>query len=167
MNKKIKILFTVSVVANVLLLSMAGGMAYRHMKTDSWHQVRKSLAPETKHIMGRVFQKNFKELKPVMQQAQARKKVLMKVLTAAKFDQVKFAREAKKLQKAQAKIRGAKILSMGELAAALPLEEREKLSVLFERSLSEGRGHRSKHGDRDKKRGGMRKSVKPVYQSEE
>lgn len=145
MNKKLKILFTVSVIFNVLLLGIHSGMAYKHVSDKPWHKVRESLAPETKHVMARQFQKNRSDMKPIISEARAQKKAVLRVLQAENFDQDKFEREVKKLQKLQGKVRGYKAQSVGELAAQLSLEERTKLSGFFSKVLSDrGRGGRHK-----------------------
>jgi len=146
MSKKIRILITVSIVLNVIFLGFAVGAVYRHMDNKPWRELRSELAPETKHLMARQFEKNHTELETVVKRAKSQKEKLIEMLTAENFDRARFEREAKRLHGYQSQIRERKLESLAELADQLPMTERDKLCGLFRHALHE----KPRHGGKPK-----------------
>lgn len=150
MSRTLKIFFTVSVVMNLLLLGVAGGMAYKEWSRHSWRGEVANLAPETRNAMARAFQKTHKDIRPIGEKARRLRKEMMNILSAETFDEKKFDAAVRDFEKIQEEMMDVKIAAMKELASDLPAAERkklaEKLSGFFDRSR--GRRHKYDHPKR-------------------
>lgn len=144
MNQRIKIIFTVSVLLNVVLIGLAAGYAYKSWAAHPWHKVKEQLEPETRHIVGRNFQGAFRDIRPLGDKARKVRAELIKILSADEFDEEAFEREAKKLQGLRGDMVDIKIETVKKLSRELGIDERVKLADRMVRMIGGGREMRVK-----------------------
>ncbi len=153
MSKKIKLIFTMSILFNVLLVgSMAGG-AY-HMKRhtgQSWHKLKADLAPDTRDLVHATFKGKKDEIKPMFKNMREKAKAFEDILAAEEFDAEAYAVAANELTDLSVQISQYRIKMFGSIAAQLPPEERAKIAKIVAAKIL-GRhggkrgGHKGKHG---------------------
>lgn len=156
MRKSMKILFTASVLLNVVLLGVGGGMAYKHWAEHPWQKLKRDLAPETRNVIARNFRATHKQIKPLAEQAHQGREKLMEIIQAEEFDGAAFDDAVSEMQENQEKVMDIKIDTMKKIAAELPAEERAKMAKKFvsaldrERKYYKNRDHKWKHPDAPK-----------------
>lgn len=128
MKTGIKIIFTVSLLLNVLLLGVVGGHVYAQWKDHPWQDVREELSPEARNHAARIFQSAFRKIREVGDEARKARGELVKILSAETFDAKAFDKEAAKLAEARAEITTLKIAATKEVAMALDAQERAKMA---------------------------------------
>ncbi len=126
--KKTRLVFTMSVILNVFLLSAAAATAYRHWADHPWHDLKKSLAPETRHLIARNFQKAHRETKDLGIKARRARKNLVEIMAAEEFDEAAFDTAVERLELVKDEIEDRKIQAIKDLFSDLSLEDREKLA---------------------------------------
>jgi len=146
MSKRMRILFTVSVIANVLLLGLLAGMAARNYYEHPWHKTRRELTPETRHLLARAFQHTHREIKPLIEEAHKTREVLVETIAADNFDDAKFKRLAKEMNDLQDEIGRKKADGMLDLIHDLSDEDRKKFSRHLAGALSRQKPPRSHKG---------------------
>lgn len=159
MSKKIRLLFTISVLLNVLLLGVSGGLVIKNSyHRPSWDKVKEGLSPETRNLMAREFQKAHRDMKPLGEEARKARKDVMNALSRKEFSESEFDTAMERLQKAQKNIMEKKIEATKALAAELPVGERKKLAEHF--SLTFGGKH--SRGGRDPEKHDYPRPQSPV-----
>ena len=148
MRKSMKTLFTISVLLNVVLLGVLGGIAYKHWANHPWQKVKSDLDPETRNVIARNFRSTHKEIKPLAQRAHEQRETLMEIFEAEEFDADAFDAAVAAMQENQEKVMDIKIDTMKRIAKELPPEERVKLARKFVSALE--RDHK-RHKSRDEK----------------
>ncbi|PCK00599.1 MAG: hypothetical protein COA45_02145 [Zetaproteobacteria bacterium] len=154
MNKKVKVIFTISLVTNILLLGMLGGQAYR-MKQDgrsSWGALREQLKPETATLMKQIFKDKKYEVFQIFKEVRQKKAALIDIFSAEVFDAAAYDVAAQDLQQLGMKISSHKLETFKELGAQLPQEERQKLAQKLVSSVLGKhwrKGKKGRHSPRD------------------
>lgn len=145
--KKTKVILTVSLLVNVLLMGTIGGMAYKMsegMRAD-FHAMRESLAPETRDLMKKTFMEKRKKIFAMKKEVRQRKNHLEEVMGAENFDPVVFDLAAKEFIDLNYKMSLDKIETTRELSEKLPQAEREKLAKFFVDVLTQDQHRGRKH----------------------
>lgn len=143
MSKKMKIIFTLSVILNVLLIGWAAGEAIHKFKGyDPVEKVARDMSPEGRHIVAKTMQNAFREGRDRMREMRSAKKEIKSILTAEEFDAQAFEAAAEKMHSMFAEMGKKRIEVTKELAAQLSREDRAKLADGF----SKGFHGRSKKG---------------------
>lgn len=138
MNRNLKLLFTVSVLMNVLLLGVSGGMVVkRHHGPHAWmEEAQKGMSPEARTLMAREFQEAHKQIGPLGQDARAARQDIVKALSSPEFSEAEFDAAIEALRKAQQGIMTEKMEATKRIAGELPQAERAKLAEHFAKSYS-------------------------------
>ena len=130
-KKKVKIVLTISLLLNVLLLSMLGGQAYRSEKREGrWHEWRESLAPETRDAMKSAFKGKKDDIKAIMDETREKMTALEEVIGAEEFDVDAYNRAAFSVQELGARVSMHRLSTFRDLLADLPQEERQKIAKM-------------------------------------
>ncbi len=152
MKKSVKIIFTLSIILNLLLLGIIGGHAYRiKNKPRAWDEVKQSLAPETNKVFKEAFKGKGKDIWRFSKDVKQRKQALKEVIVAEEFDSVAFDAAARDLLTLKEAFSDRKVKFMEGVLSQLPQEERVKLAdhmveKLFGKSLRK-KGGKHKHGE--------------------
>ncbi len=130
-----KIIFTVSVILNVLLLGAAGGLAYKHGSDKPYHAIHADMSPEGRNVVARAMQNAFRDGREVMQEARAIKKDIRAILTAPEFDAQAFDAKAEELHDIMSAMGHKRIDVTKDLAAQLSQEDRKVLAEKFSKGF--------------------------------
>ena len=162
MKKSVKTIFTLSIILNLLLLGTVGGHIYRHTtEPGSWHQIKETLAPETKKVMRETFKRS--EMFSMFREVRKKRSEIEKVLTAEEFDPAAYDIIAQEIQELNIRFSAKRLEHIKEVASKLPQEERKKLAKHAVSKLFGKSGHRKgKH----KKHDGMKQDVQRLLKSE-
>lgn len=151
MSRMLKIIFTLSLVINVLLMGIVGGFFYKRWQHMPSHDpaMREALDPETRHLMARHFRDHREDMKERIKAMHGVKDELMSIMAAEKFDRAAYDQVVEKLIAAQGERMALHARTIGEIAGDLPAVERQKLvGSLF--TMGERRPRRSKPRDEQK-----------------
>ena len=165
MSKKIKIVFTFSVLLNVLLLGVSAGYALKRYTYEPWSEMKETLAPETRELLRTTLKERLQEARPRIQAYREARSELEAVLTAKIFDEKAYALAAKRMIDLGGDISAHKMETIRTLASALPVEERRKMAQKFVRVLS-GKGPREHREHGDKFGAGLKSSGDHVLDTE-
>jgi uncharacterized membrane protein len=141
MSKNIKILFTVSILLNVLLLGLSGGMASGWMRWHEWNKgdwdsVKSNLSPETHSIMEREFQDMRRSMKELGRESREARENIASVLSQPDYSEAALDDALQRLEAAQRNIMDHKIAATKKLVAEVSVEDRRKMAEHLSRSLS-------------------------------
>ncbi len=151
MNRRMKLIFTVSILLNILFAGVAAGMLFKYCRDVP---IPGDLSPEARHYVARTFQEGRKEAEPLIRDVKARRAKVETLLTGDDFDVAAYAREVDGLLGAQDKIHRHRAATMQKAVEHLSPEDRKKFSRRIVESL-EGRrpGRGGHHGKKHKERG--------------
>ena len=150
MSKKMKVLFTISIILNVLFIGLMVGHFQKMKKHADWDQVKETLAPETRDILKDTFKDKWKDMRAAFKEMRENKQAMKDVLTAEDFDPVAYDAVAEKMIEFNGTFMQGRIDTIKKIFAKLPKEERVKLADHTIEKLT-GRGHpRHKKPSHDK-----------------
>lgn len=150
MSKKIKVIFTLSIILNVLFIGLMVGHFQKMKKHADWHQVKETLAPETRDILKDTFKGRWKNMRTAFKEMRDNKMAMKEVLIAEDFDTLAYDKVAEKMVEFNGIFMRDRIDAIKEVFAKLPQEERVKLADHTIEKLT-GRGHpRHKKPSHDK-----------------
>lgn len=138
MSKKIKILFTISVLLNVVLIGMAAGHMVKRWNHSPMETAMKEMSPEGRHIVARELQNAFRDGHDDMRKMRQTKKELKKILTAEEFDADAFESAAEKMHEMRSEMGEKRIDVTKGLAKKLSREDRSALAKKFDRGFHGG-----------------------------
>lgn len=140
MSKKMKIIFTLSVILNVLFIGLVAGKAVHKFRDHSpVEKIAKDMSPEGRHIVARTMQNAFREGRDKMKEMRKTKDEMKKIITADEFDPEAFEEQAEKMHSMFAEMGQKRIEVTKELAGQLSKEDRVKLAEGFAKGFH-GRG---------------------------
>ena len=142
MKKSTKIILSVSLVLNLLLVGVIGGAVYKKWTDRPWSEVKKSLEPETRSVVARTFQDKFREIRPLGREARKARGELVKVMTAEEFDPEAFDKAAAELTGLRDQMADIKLQATKEILQKLPKAEREKMAHRMAEKIGGGIEHK-------------------------
>lgn len=128
MKKSHKIIFTISVILNLVLMGVIGGHVAKKAREMPWFELKETLSPQTQELMKNMFEAKKDIIKSNWHTLKEKKKVLVGVVTAEQFDEQAFDAAMQDWQAFNAKVTEGKKGSLSALLKQLPQEERIKLS---------------------------------------
>lgn len=155
--KAVKVIFTVSIILNVLLLGGAGGLAYKHWNDKPYHAMHEEMSPESRNIVARTMQNAFRDSRADMKEARAIKKDIRALMVAPEFDAEAFDAKAEKLHGIMSAMGHKRIDITKELAAQLSQDDRRVLAEKFSKGF---RGH-DKKGSKETPHAFLKDQEKP------
>lgn len=157
MTKTIKLIFTISVLLNVLLLGFIGGTI--HKKRSYWKDVKVELSEEGRDVIKKNMKASRQEMQKKFQSMKKNHSTLKKIIEAPEFDQDAYEKAVDVVLNSKDEMMRHRAQSMGKTLAELSLVERKKLSSRMLQSLSgdrrgpvRGDSKRRSGGERDKPR---------------
>ena len=147
MTRNMKILFTASIILNVVLIGMHAGKSMK--RWHHWQPEMAGLSPEAQDIVAQSIQNSQKTMKEKFEASRAAKKNVMKVLQAEEFDEQAFAQASGELQNAFEAMMMARLEAMKALSMELAPEDRAKLSPRIFRP-HRGKKHHTKERKADR-----------------
>lgn len=148
MRRSTKIILSLSLIANLLLVGVIGGAAYKHWSEVPWHEMKKQLEPESRNVLARTFQDRFREIRPIGKEARKARGDLIKVMTAEEFDSEAFDKAAEELAGYRDRIQEIKLQATKDILSQLPQAERAKMADRMAEAIGGGmerKVHRHRH----------------------
>ena len=134
MNKKLKIAFLVSIIANVLLLGVVLGSLPQRFEGRPSFQDRLNKLPEpTRTRFGESMDSMRRAGEPLRQEMQQAREEAIRILTGEPFDEAAYDRQVNKIQQLRLQLGKQMSDNMKELAKSLPPEDRKELAKVLSR----------------------------------
>lgn len=140
MNRRMKLIFTVSILLNIVFIGVGAGMFYRFCQERI--DIPGSMTPEARHFMAMTFQKGRDEVKPLIKDVKEQRKAVEKVITAETFDLEAYKKVTAAMLDTRDDITRKRAEIMGEALVELPLEDRKKFARRVIDGLEGRRPHR-------------------------
>ncbi len=163
MNRRLKIVFTLSVLLNVLLIGVVAGAAYKRM--DDRHVSTQLRDPGMSSKMARAMLEARKGQKETYQQMREARQELGKILSDPDFNEEKFIAASEKVNQAQEALFKARSAATLKIAKESSVEERQEM-VRHMKSMSE-RHERLRDRFADRQRGDGARSDSPAPQADQ
>lgn len=125
MSKKMKVIFTLSFLLNILAVGVLLGGAYK-MKSN--HPPLGSISEATREILKKNIQADRAEMRRNFRQMQAYKKELRDVIGAEEFDRKIFNAKVNQILAVKGKISARKVETLGKTLSELSQEDRKAFS---------------------------------------
>lgn len=153
MNRRLKIIFTLSVLLNVLLIGVVAGSCYKRM--DRSYGFSETRDPQLNNKIAKAMAASRKEQEAVHKQMKDAKGDLVKVLAASVFSEDDFKAASEKVYEAQGAVFKARNEATLKMARDMSPEERkemaEHMKVMSERHERFKDGFKGKMGWREKR----------------
>jgi uncharacterized membrane protein len=146
MSKTKKILFTASVLLNIVLLGVTGGVMYKKHHGPPWQSFKERLAPETQAMVQENFDSARADIRPLLSALMKEREQMVAIMNEEPFDSARFDASVDRVQAIQRQIGDTKAQSMKSLMEKLPREERVKLADNMARFVTWDRGGSKRHG---------------------
>lgn len=140
MTRRMKIIFTVSVLLNIVFTGVAAGMMYRFARELP---IPGQMSPEARHFVARTFQQGREEVKPLISEVKERRKAVEAVLTAREFDRKAYDKAVDRMLDSRDEVSRKRAEIMGRALVDLPYEDRQKFA---KRILDGLEGHKPRKG---------------------
>ena len=129
MKKSVKIIFTSSIVLNLLFIGLVGGYIYRvKFVPKPWEEVKSKLSPETRDIIRTSFKEGRGEIIPLIRDIRKKKKAMKRIITANEFDVSAYNKLVQEIQALDKKFIKSKYDKVGNILSKLPQGERLKMA---------------------------------------
>ncbi len=130
MNKPVKIVFTVSLILNVLFLGVAAGGVFYHSREPQrpWEKTRAELAPETRDIIKATFKGKKEIIMPLLKDAYKKKVAMKAILAAPEFNDEAYDALAAEFGAIHGQLIDNRFSAIKAIFSKLPQEERAKMA---------------------------------------
>lgn len=130
MNKKLKLIFTLSLILNVFLAGSLGGMVAGKMKPPPLNMEREhgNISPESREIIRKAVHQSINDSMPMMEEADLQRKSMMEALSGETINKKKYMEAAEKMAEARHALIHKRSLTTLEIAEKLSAEERTKMA---------------------------------------
>ncbi len=136
MSKKMKLLFTLSVLANLLLAGlMIGHSAKRWRGPPPALPSAENLSAESAALIRKAFEEERPNLQPLIDEMRGVKSDLMHAVSAETFDAKAFDTAARKMKATLGKMTAQRLDMFKSVSAQLPQEDRVKFADKFVRFI--------------------------------
>lgn len=140
MNPRMKLIFTVSLLLNIVFVGTAAGMLYRFAQERI--DIPGDMTPEARSFMARTFQQGREQIRPMIDKVKKERKDVENVIKAEPFDIKAYEKTTGVLLDTRNDISRKRAEIMGEALADLPQKDRDK----FARKIIDGLEGRRPHG---------------------
>lgn len=147
MSRRLKIIFTLSVLLNVLLIGVVAGACYKRM--DGPPRFGDSRDPQFNHKMAKAMMDARKGQEALFKDMKDAKKELVNVLAAPDFSEEAFLAASAKVEQAQEALSKARNEATLKMAKEMTLAERQQMAKHMQ-AMSE---RYKRHRDSDRPRG--------------
>ncbi|HPF78404.1 MAG TPA: periplasmic heavy metal sensor [Alphaproteobacteria bacterium] len=136
MTKRIKIIFTLSVLLNILL---AGVVAGHFIQKDRYHRPPMELDQQTREKMKASFEKSREEMREFFQEMRKQRDALDEIISAPEFDRAAYDTAVSDILESKGEIVRKKAVMMGGMLSDMSVEERRKMAPFIVRGLTSDR----------------------------
>ncbi len=129
MRRRVKIIFTISVLLNVVLIAMALGTYFRFHR--DMPPMPDMLSAQSRQVLSDTFKQGREEIGPLFGNMKAERAKVETILTADDFDAQAYDAAVSQMLDAREAITRKKAEIMGRAMAQLPAQERQKFTGYF------------------------------------
>lgn len=149
MNRRMKLIFTISVLLNIVFVGVGAGLLYKFCRDLP---IPGEMSSDARNFVARTYQKGREDVRPLIDEVKARKKKVETILLADTFDAKAYDAAVDDVLETQAKIARHRADTMSEALAQLSAEDRKKFSNSILDGLTPGRrgGHHKSKKDWEK-----------------
>lgn len=151
MNPRMKLIFTISVLLNIVFVGVGAGMLYKFCRDVP---IPGDMSPDARNFVARTYQQGRADVRPLIDEVKARKKKVESILLADQFDAKAYDAAIDEVLETQGKIARHRANTMSKALTELSVDDRKKFSKSILEGLTPGRrgGHKHKRDwDKDKK----------------
>ncbi len=149
MSKRLKAVFTVSLLLNVLLMGALVGQGVHHYKKSDWHRDVEELSPESRQILKDAFAQRKDRIVKVKQEVLDYMRQFEEIGQADPFDEAAYNAFVLRFADFQKGVAERRLELYAEVAPKLTLEEREKFTKMISRKVIGGHFYRKdRRGDK-------------------
>ncbi len=153
MNRRMKLIFTASLLLNIVFIGVGAGMLYRFAKEEV--PIPGQMSPEARHFIARTFQEGREEVKPLMEQLKSRRAAVESIITAKEFNVKAYNAAVDDMLDSRDAVSRKRAEIMGRALVDLPAADRQKfakriLDGLEGRKPRKGGFHHKYIKDKDK-----------------
>jgi len=142
MNRRMKLIFTISLLLNIVFVGVGAGLLYRYCQDIP---IPGTMSPDARNFVARTYQNGREEVKPLITEVKARKKAVEDILQSGNFDRKAYDAAVNDLLETQGKIARHRADTMGKALDELSPEDRQKFSKEIINGLTPGRRHKGGH----------------------
>lgn len=143
MSKRLKVIFTLSVILNFVLIGLVVGHGYKAFSPHHFKDV--DMSPETRATMKAALKEKHEKIRKVMHDIRAKKKNLEEVMSASEFDVNAYDTAIEDWRSYSGVLIDDKKVFFREMLLKLPQAEREKIAPKFVSILV---GHDKRRGSK-------------------
>lgn len=136
MSKRIKLIFTISILLNIVFIGVGAGMLYRYCQDIP---IPGTMSPDARNFVARTYQNGREEIKPLIDEVKVRRKTVEDILQSDGFDRKAYDSAVDDLLETQGKIARHRADTMGKALNDLSDEDRKKFSKEIINGLTPGR----------------------------
>lgn len=125
MTRRMKLIFTLSLLLNILLIGTGAGLFYKFCQDGP---IPPDLSPEARHFMARTFQEGRATIKPLITDIKKDRKALEAVIAADTFDRAAYDEGVAKVLDTKNKIGKQRADIIGAALMDLPAADRQKFA---------------------------------------
>lgn len=148
MSKKIKVIFTLSFLFNIILIGVLVGGFYKTQRKHYFYPEN----PRIQKVMKSNMEKNKVDMTESFKQMRGYKDELKSIIIAHDFDRVAFEEKMNQILAIKNDMSTRKAQTLGKTLSELSQEERKELSAFVLRRLTDRRhGKKNRHNPMNKK----------------
>ena len=136
MSKRMKLIFTISVLLNIVFIGAAAGMFVRFCQDIP---IPGTMSPDARNFVARTYQNGREEVKPLIEEVKARRQKVEGILESDDFNRKAYDAAVDDLLETQGKIARHRADTMGKALSELSPEDRKKFSSEIINGLTPGR----------------------------
>lgn len=141
MSKRMKLVFTISVLLNIVLVAVGAGMLYSYTQGIP---IPGTMSPDARNFVARTYQNGREEVKPLIVEVKSRRKTVETILQSSNFDRKAYDNAVDDLLETQGKIARHRADTMGRALNDLSADDRKKFSKEILVNLSPSRHHKKR-----------------------
>jgi uncharacterized membrane protein len=152
MNRRMKLIFTISILLNIVFVGVGAGLLYKFCRDVP---IPGEMSPDARNFVARTYQQGRADVRPLIDEVKARKKKVEAILLADEFNAKAYDAAVDDVLETQGKIARHRADTMSKALEQLSPEDRKKFSKHILDGLTPGRrgGHKPrKDWDKDKNR---------------
>lgn len=151
MSRTVKTIFTLSILLNILLITVSAGMYHKrmHPRFGPDKDMRQELSEDSRQLIRESFMSTKDQLKPVFEELRTAKDGMEEVLQADVFNEADFDAAADRLMDARDQLSRKMAENSKNFLGKLPPEDRKAMAKHMVKKMS-GHGRGGPKGDRDR-----------------
>jgi uncharacterized membrane protein len=139
MNRRMKIIFTISLLANIVFIGVGAGLFFKYCQDIP---IPGDMSPEARHFVARTLQEGREQVKPLYQKAKANRQKVEDIIMAETFDKAAYDKAVDELLGSREGISRKRAEIMGKALGDLPASDRRKFARRIVESLEGKRPHK-------------------------